>query len=175
MDRTAQGGPLLSGAERGGTVRPGLAGGLAGGLAMVAWMMVSALVDGGDPLAPLWPLGDPFAAAPGAATAAHLLLGLALHLAFWAAVGVLFAALVPHEFPPGSGGAICSGAALLLMAALTTIVLPRVNPSLRAAMPAHGGAWVIAHAVCGFTIGVGAQATRRRVALRVGALRARHA
>lgn len=176
MARSAKtGGSTGTEAERPGTLAAGVAAGLVGGVAMAAWMMASALVDGAEPLAPLRPLADTFSDTARERTAAALLLGLALHLAFSAVVGLVLTALVPPDFPVGAAGAVCTGMAFLVMALMVTTVLPRVNPSMRAWMPAFGGAWVIAHALYGLTVGIVAQAIRHRSRARVAELHARHA
>lgn len=176
MARSATaGGAGTAGDAGAGTLAAGLAAGLVGGVAMAAWMMASALVEGAEPLAPLRPLGDAFAETARDRTAATFLLGLALHLAFAALLGLVFTALLPPNFAPGASATVCAGMALLVLAAMTTFVLPRVNPSLRAWMPAFGGAWVIAHAVYGATVGFVAQAIRHRSRARVAELHARHA
>ncbi|HET8541063.1 MAG TPA: hypothetical protein VFL83_14410 [Anaeromyxobacter sp.] len=177
MEATAAGRAAEARGGGAGTVRTGIAAGVLGGLAMAAWMAASAALEGAGPLAPLWPLADAFARGPGAErSAATLLLGVALHLAFSAAVGVVLAAAVPRDFGPVPAGVVCAGGALLVMAVMTTVVLPAVNPTMRAEMPAFGGAWVIAHAVYGLTVGAAAQLVRHRARLGAArALRERHA
>jgi hypothetical protein len=48
---------------------------------------------------------------------------------------------------------------------MTTSVLPSVNPTMRAEMPAMGGAWVLAYGVFGVALGV-IPMLRRRMAAR---------
>ncbi len=162
--------------DAGATVGPGLVAGVLGGLAMAASMMASAALEGADPLAPLWPIGDAFSRGPPDRSAGTFLFGVALHLAFAGALGILFTALLPRDFRPTAAGVVCTGLAVLTMALMTTVVLPAVNPTLRAEMPAFGGAWVAAHAVYGFTTGYCAQLIRGRGQSRLAhPLRARHA
>jgi hypothetical protein len=84
--------------------------------------------------------------------------------------------MVPRDFGPVPAGVVLAGAALLVMAAMATVVLPAVDPPLRAEMPAFGGAWVIAHGIYGFTVGAAAQLLRHGARLGTARpLRARHA
>ena len=144
---------------------PGFEAGLAGGVVMAAWMMLAALVDGMDPLSPLRPLGQTFASASpqdAESGAGALVFGLALHLLFSGAIGVLFAALLPADLEPRFASVMAVSFAFAVMGTMTSTVLPAVNPSLREAMPALGGSWVLAHAAYGATVGVVAQRLRQR-------------
>ena len=91
-----------------------------------------------------------------------LVYGLALHLLFAGAVGVVLTTLLPPWYEPRFAAAMCVGFALAVMAIMTSFVLPWVNPSLRAEMPTLGGSWVIAHAVYGLSVGALAQRLRQR-------------
>jgi hypothetical protein len=126
------------------------ADGLVGATAMMAWMTAAASLQGDGALAPLRAVGSAFRGAEalpgGIGTIAW---AAVLHLAVGAALGVLFGEVLPpvRQVP----GAMVLGAALALgaMALAIELVLPHVAPVLRASMPRHGGAWVIAHAVFG--------------------------
>jgi hypothetical protein len=142
---------------------PGLAAGVLGGLAMAAWMMASAAYEGLEPLAPLLPFGETFAGSePRGPGYGNLLLGLAFHFAMSAFVGVLFTAILPRTFPPGSAAVVCVGFTFVVMAFMSSLILPAVNPALREDMPRLGGSWVLAHAAYGATVGVAAQRLRQR-------------
>lgn len=142
---------------------PGLAGGLLGGLAMAATMAIGAALGGLEPLDPLWPLADTFAG-PGAGErgAGRFAAGFLIHLAFSGAVGVAFMVALPGDLAPHHAAAMGVGYALLLLAIMTSSVLPSVNPALRSHMPALGGTWVIAHALYGLVAGGAGQALRHR-------------
>ncbi len=149
--------------DRSAILVPGFAAGLLGGIAMAIWMLASAAIDGMEPLAPLRPMGDTFAGSePRGGGAAVLLYGLALHMLFSGAVGVLFTALLPGDLEPRFASVMCVGFAFAAMAIMTSFVLPAYNPSLRAEMPELGGSWVLAHAAYGATVGLFAQKLRQR-------------
>lgn len=98
-------------------------------------------------------------AGPGALVAGGLL---------WAAVSVglalLYAPLVPRDFPFVSAAMVGAAYALFAMAVLTSVVLPRVNPVMRAGVADFGGAWVLACAVFGVALGLVPAIRRRLVA-----------
>lgn len=168
-------GERAEGTEGGRTTVAGLVAGAAAGVAMAAFMMAAAAFDGADPLAPLWPMRSVFSDVARERTAATFLLGVASHLGFSALVGLAVTALLPRGYPLGASAMLGVGAALFVMAFMTSLVLPALNPTMRAAMPRFGGAWVLAHGVWGVTLGLVAQAIRHRGTARVGALRERHA
>jgi hypothetical protein len=142
---------------------PGFAAGLLGGLAMAVWMIASAMIEGMEPLAALRPMGHTFAGSePLGEGAAVLLYGLALHMLFSGGIGVLFTALLPRDLEPRFAWVMCVGFAFVVMAIMTSSVLPAYNPSLRAEMPELGGSWVLAHAAYGATVGFFAQRIRQR-------------
>jgi hypothetical protein len=144
-------------------LRAGAAAGALGGVAMMAFMMAAAALDGDTALAPLRAVGTTFREAEaldgGAGTIAW---GVAVFLLFGAALGVAFAAAVPRSMDLPSGMVLGAGVGLLAMAFLVRLVVPRVAPVLAASMPRHGGAWVIAHAVFGAVAGI-APWLRRRI------------
>lgn len=102
---------------------------------------------------------DALDAGPGALLAGGLL---------WATVSVglalLYAPLVPRDFPFVSAAVVGAAYAFFAMAVLTSAVLPRVNPAMRAGMPDFGGAWVLAYAVFGVALGLVPAFRRRLVA-----------
>jgi hypothetical protein len=138
-----------------------------GAIAMMAWMMAAAALDGDGALSPLRAVGTtlrgPEALQGGAGTIAW---GVLLHLAVGAAFGVVFAAVVPRDMELQGGVVLGTGVAIILMAIVIPLVLPRVAPLLKASMPRHGGAWVIAHAIYGAVAGI-APWLRRRIGGRV--------
>jgi hypothetical protein len=144
----------------------GAAVGLAGGVLMAAWLVVSAAAAGVSPLGPLRRIGLTFLG-PEAVEGdpAVLAFGIFLHLVVSALLGIVFTWILPAGFPWGSAAVVGLGFAWVVMAFATSLVLPAVNPALRAQMPALGGSWVLAHAVYGLAIGAG---PRLRAALRAG-------
>jgi hypothetical protein len=145
-----------------------------GAVAMTAFMMAASALDGDSPLSPLRAVGStlrgPQALEGGAGTIAW---GVLLHLAVGASLGVLFAAIVPRDLTLPAGMVLGAGAAILVMAMALQVVVPRVAPLLRASMPRHGGAWVIAHAVFGAVTGIAPWLRRRTGRLVVPGERAR--
>ena len=85
---------------------------------------------------------------------AALLYGVALHFAMSMALGILFTAILPGDFPAGTSSALGLGYGLIAAAVMTSAVLPEVNPLMRERMPDLGGAWVIAHGLFGLALGV---------------------
>jgi hypothetical protein len=92
--------------------------------------------------------------------AAKLAFGAAVHLATAAALGVLYSAVVPRDFPTACAVGVGVGLALFALMFMMPVVVPWANPGFRGAMQAIGGAWVIAHAVFGAVLGA-APALRR--------------
>ncbi|HEX9401092.1 MAG TPA: hypothetical protein VF912_13360 [Anaeromyxobacter sp.] len=142
-----------------------MAGAVAGLLAaatMIVFMAAAAALDG-DALGPLRAVGSTLrgreALSGGAGTIAWAVL---LHLAVGAALGVAYAAVVPRDMPLHSSVVLGAGCALVVMAFAVQLLVPAVSPVLAAAMPAHGGAWVIAHVLFGAVAGL-APALRRRI------------
>jgi hypothetical protein len=165
VEATAQ----VRGGERGvrGEVRlAGIGAGALGAIAMIAFMMAAAALEGSSPLDPIAAVGTTFrgedAARTGALTIAW---GAAVHLLVGAALGMAFAAVVPRDMPLPSSIVLGGGSALFWMAIAVKVLVPAFAPILLVEMPRHGGAWVIAHAVFGAVTGI-APWLRRRIAAR---------
>jgi hypothetical protein len=140
----------------------GPAGGFAGGLAMAACLMLAAALQGLEPLAAIEPIGATFAgadAADGGEPSAAL--GVLLHLGVSALLGLLFAVVVPRDFPAKDAGVLCIAFAFVVMGFMASAIVPAVNPLLKSRFHDLGGAWVVAHAVFGFTTGSVCQLIRR--------------
>jgi hypothetical protein len=154
------------GREANGAVREivvaGIAAGALGGIAMLAFMAGAAALDGDSALGPLRAVGTALrgreALDGGAGTIAW---GVAVHLLMGAALGVAFAAIVPRAMETASGMLLGAGVALVAMAVIVPVLIPRAAPALAAAMPRHGGAWVIAHAIFGAVAGLAPWLRRR--------------
>ncbi len=159
----------LSGAGTPGEVwRAGVAAGMLAAAAMILFMAAAAAFDG-DALGPLRAVGTTLrgreALSGGAGTIAWAVL---LHLAVGAALGIPYAAVVPRDMPLHSSVVLGAGCALVVMAFAVPLLVPAVSPVLADRMPAHGGAWVIAHALFGAVVGI-APELRRRIGARRGA------
>lgn len=143
-----------------------VAAGLLAGAAMLACAAVGAVMaelPASRPLAlaaAMFTSGDGLSAGPGAIAAGGLL---------WALVSVAlalpFAPLLPRDFPFVSAAVVGVSYAFIAMAVVTSVVLPRVNPAMRAGMTDFGGTWVLAYAVFGIALGL-VPALRRRLVAR---------
>lgn len=139
-----------------------LAGGVAGvlaGIGMAVFLMVYAGATGFGVFTPLKLLGATFfrhdaLTHPGLAV---VFWGLVLHLAVSAAIGTLYAALVKpgmDPMPAVAGGIVFALGVWLVM---TFLVLPLVDPPMRAAAPDMAMGWFGAHVVYGAVVGVAQQ------------------
>lgn len=144
----------------------GASAGLLGGAAMLAIVMAAAPGAG---LTPAWPLQLTAGTVMGADAlergASAAILGLVLWAVVAAALGVVFAAITPRDYSLASASIVGVGYALFVMPIMVTLVLPWVNPTMRAEMPAVGGTWVIAYAVFGSLLGLVPRFRRRFAAL----------
>lgn len=133
----------------------GVLGGVLAGAAAMAWVALSAAIAGRPPWRPLALVAASVTGEQALDGGAAVVLGGAtLWAATSAALALPYAAVVPRGFPFASAALIGVGYSLTVMAVVTTLVLPRVNPLMRAEMPASGGAWVLAYAIYGVVIGV---------------------
>jgi hypothetical protein len=143
----------------------GIAGGLFAGGAMMAFVAAAAAAAGLPPTRPL-----ELAAATFAGRAALeggvvvLLAGALLWAVVSAALGLLYAAVVPADFPLPSAAMVGLGYSFFLIAIVTPVVLPRLNPVMRAEMPEMGGAWVLAYGVFGVALAIVPWLRRRTIA-----------
>jgi hypothetical protein len=148
------------------TITGGVAAGLLAGAAMLVWAMGSAALADLPLTHPLELTGATFVGRDGMDGGAPVLLyGVLLWLVVSAALGLAFAAMVPRDFPFVSGAILGIGYSFLVLAVMTSVVLPRLNPTMRAEMPATGGAWVLAYVVFGVVLGL-APRLRRQFAAR---------
>lgn len=137
-----------------GVIVSGALMGALGGALMAAFLMIDAALEKTDPVLPLELFGATLVGpeALGGGSAA-VLPGVLLHLLVSAALGVPFAALVPNDFPTGSASVLGVGYAFVIMALMTSYVIPAANPLLEEHLHSFGGAWVIARAIFGATLG----------------------
>jgi hypothetical protein len=151
----------------GPSLRAGVAAGLIGGAAMAAWAVGAAAARGVDWTVPLQLIGTPLAGRlPLLPAGAGWAFGLALHLTVSAFLGLLFAALLPHTRSAGVTLLLAVGYALLVMVVSTGLVLPVVNPPLRAAVRAMTGSWLVEHLLFGASLAL-VPALRPRFSARV--------
>jgi hypothetical protein len=144
----------------------GVAGGLLAGAAMVAWAAASGAVAGLPPSRPLELAAATFAGREALAGGPGVLVsGALLWAAVSAALGLLFATLVPRDFPFMSAAILGVGYSLVVLALAASVVLPRVDPVMREEMPAAGGSWVLAYVAFGIVLGL-VPPLRRRLAAR---------
>lgn len=163
-DRVRQGPSRGGGAlRRHDVIASGVLTGLAGGVGMMVVAVVGAASQDLPALHALGIVGESFVG-PDAfgGGGARLAFGALVHLATAAALGVLFAATFPRDFPTPSALVVGQGFALFTIMFLMPLVVPWVNPGFRGAMQGMGGTWVLAHAVFGFAVGL-APALRRRL------------
>jgi hypothetical protein len=120
------------------TLSAGLAAGLLGGLAEVVWIVVYQLAGGTNAAAVA--RGVTFSVVPSlAAGPGAVALGIAIHMAIAAALGVAIAAFVRHQLPRIAGTAVEPLMIVALLVAVWFInffvVLPVVNPAFVTIVP----------------------------------------
>jgi hypothetical protein len=130
-----------------GAVRTGAIAGLAGGGAMALFLVGAARWEGVPALHALRVVGDAFAGA-------DPLVGLVVHAATSAALGILLAWILPRDFPPACCAGVGAGFALLVLGLMAELFVPMVHPAFVRDMHVVGGAWVAAHAVYGVVLGL---------------------
>jgi len=133
----------------------GILSGVMGGIAMMAVAMLASAAEGIAPLHPLATIGETFVG-PDAlgSVAAKVAFGALVHTVTSAAIGTVFAAIVPPDFRTGSAMGLGAGVALFAMGFMMSAIVPWANPGFRGAFQVIGGSWVIAHAVFGLTLGI---------------------
>ncbi|HSD20807.1 MAG TPA: hypothetical protein VLC54_12255 [Anaeromyxobacter sp.] len=128
--------------------------GLLAGAAMMAWVAAGAALA---ELPPWHPLEVAAAAFTGRDPVGAGLGGLASGGLLWAVVSValalLYAPIIPRDFPFAPAAMLGTAYSFLVMAIITSVVLPRVNPLMRAAMADVGGTWVFGYTVFGIMLG----------------------
>lgn len=150
-------------------VLAGVVAGVVGGVVMAAYLVLAAALQDMEPFTALALMGATFrdAAAP-AGGAGSLLLGVSLHLGVSALIGLLFALILPRDFTRGSAAFICIGLSFMVMAFMTSLIVPAVNPVLKDGFHDLGGSWVIAHVLFGLTAGYTVQRLRQGFPVRAG-------
>jgi hypothetical protein len=153
----------------GSVVFAGAFAGTAAGIVMAAYLVFASVVQGMEPFTALEPMGATFGDADAlVGNAGSLPFGVFLHLGVSALVGVIFAMILPRDFPAGSAAFLCVGFAFGVMGFMTSVVVPAVNPVLEDSFHGVGGSWVIAHTMFGMTAGYVCQRLRQGVAVRAG-------
>lgn len=140
--------------------------GVVAGAAMMAWMAVVMAIRDTSPSRPLALVGatllGPDAADGGAGV---LLAGGLLWVVVSAALAIPFSAIASRDFPFASAAIVGIGYSFVVMAIVTMVVLPLVNPLMRAEMRAAGGAWVLGYIIFGVGLGF-IPGLRRRILAR---------
>lgn len=152
-------------ASVGGTslIIAGPVAGILGGVVLAGSLVLSAIVQGAEPLSAIQPMGARFASADALnGGSGRLVFGVFLHLGVSALVGLLFALVLPRDFPPRSAALLFVGFAFIVMGFMTSVVVPAVNPVLKGRFHDLGGSWVVAHALFGLTTGYVCQRLRRQ-------------
>jgi hypothetical protein len=151
-----------NGGRRRDVWKAGVLSGVLAAVAMMAFMAVVSAVDGGAPLDALRAVGTTLRGAD-ASTEGPLPVawGAFLHLVVGAGLGVAFTALVPKDLGGSASAVLGAGSGLIAMAFALMALVPRLAPGLQPRMSAHGGAWVIAHALFGAVLGLGPWLWRR--------------
>jgi hypothetical protein len=127
--------------------------GIVGGVAMVGVAMIGATSQGMTAGHPLQVIGESFVGPEALDGAAKIAFGALVHAVTSVAFGILFAAIVPRDFPMASAIGVGVGLALLTLMFMMSLVVPWASPGFRRGMQDIGGSWVIAHAVFGVALG----------------------
>lgn len=146
--------PDVAASRPAGAVRSGVVAGLAGGAAMAVLLAVFSVREELPALHAFRVIGDVVAGADAA-------LGLAVHAATSAALGVLLAWIVPRDFPAASSAGVAAGYALFVMGFMVGVIVPWFHDGFVRDLHEIGGTWVGAHAVYGVVLGVGLARLRR--------------
>lgn len=141
-------------ADTRGAVRAGVVVGLIAGAAMLLVVAAAGVRADHAPWHPLALAASTFARDAIAGGAGHLAVGALLWAVVSVALALLYASFVPRDHPFASAAAIGVGYATAVLGLMASIVLPRVNPAMRAAWAAAGGAWVVAFAIYGVALGL---------------------
>jgi hypothetical protein len=133
------------------TVAAGAAGGIAGGVAMALFLVLAAAMNDLDPLHALRPLGATFVGPHDGH--AFLVYGIFVHLAVSALLGVLFVAVLPAGYTTAASSTLGGAYGVFAAVLLETLIVPRADPTLQAALPRVGGSWILAVAIYGAVLG----------------------
>ena len=132
----------------------GILSGIAAGIAMMAVGMIAAATQDVPLLYPLQIVGESFVGPEALGGVAKVAFGSLVHLLTSAALGIVFAAIVPREFGTTCAMGLGTGITLFAMGVMMSTLVPWANPGFRGAFQAIGGSWVLAHAVFGVTLGI---------------------
>lgn len=142
-------------------VGAGVVAGIAGGSAMAAFLLVWSAWRGRGMFSVVQAMGGLFyghSAVGGGG--GPIFWGLAIHFALSIALGVLFAAIVSRQMDPlaAVSGGLFYG--LAVWAAMTFVVVPLVDPTLRELVADGMFGWLAAHVPFGIALGVAPQLRR---------------
>lgn len=79
-------------------------------------------------------------------------------------VALLFAVMLPRDFPFGSAAMLGAAYSWVVLVVATSVALPSLNPVMREGMVETGGAWVLAYSAFGVTLGLVPLVRRRLLA-----------
>jgi hypothetical protein len=144
-------------------VSAGVTGGMVAGGAMLAFLTANASRADLPPLRPLALTAALFSGEGSRLGTESLVLAGLLWAAVSVALALLYAVLVPRDFPLVSAAMVGIGYVFFVLVAMTSWVLPVLNPAMRAGIQRTGGAWVLAYFVFGAALGI-IPALRRRIA-----------
>jgi hypothetical protein len=134
----------------------GAATGVAGAVAMMAILMLGAMIEGLSIAHPARVIGESLIGPDALEGAAKIAYGVFVHVGVSVVMGVVFAALVPRDFPRASAIGMGTGFALLVfMFILMPLIVPWANPGLRDGVQGIGGTWIVGLAVFGAVLGTG--------------------
>ena len=163
VDAVEAGRPAAASLRPAGRVMTGAVSGLLGGAVMAVFVMLAAAATGMDALHPMRAIGATLGGAEALqGGAGGVALGLLLHAATSIAFGLLFVAIFPIDLRPLEAVVIGAGYAMFVLGIMAVAVVPSVNVSFRVQTQPIGGAWVIAHALYGCALALGAARLGRR-------------
>jgi hypothetical protein len=131
----------------------GILCGVAGGVTMIGVAAISATEQGLSALHSLEVIGASLVGPEALGGAGKIAFGAVLHLLTSAAFGIVFASILPRDFPAASAIGAGVGYALFALMFMMILVVPWANPGFRWGMQAIGGSWVVGHAVFGVALG----------------------
>lgn len=146
--------PLRDAMRRHEVLAAGVLSGVAAGAVMMAVAVVAAVARGVPALHPLQIVGESFVGPGALEGVAKVAFAAAVHVLTSAALGLVFAAIIPREFRMAAAMGTGLGFALFSMGVMMSVVAPWANPGLRGQLQIMGGSMVIAHAAFGVTLGI---------------------
>jgi hypothetical protein len=131
----------------------GAVAGLIGGMVMSGFSMIGAAAAGESVWAPARMIASTFLG-PDPTGAGAVVFGMFVHFAFSAFLGALFGLVVGRGWK--LGWAVAAGVlwGAIIWAVMTWLVLPAINPAMRAEVLKSPGSWFAEHAIFGAILGL---------------------